>query len=219
MPGEVLRRGVHDEVDALRERRLQQGSGEGVVDGDVRPGLVGGGGDGLDVGDLERGVGRRLEPDQGGVVAGLDDGLGVGDVDELDLDPAAGLEVRQRHDRAAVGVARRDDLRAVADEVEHGRHGRHAGGEAQAAAALERAEGVLERGPGRVGVAAVLEVAAGDVGRGHRDRHVERCVRLVGRSAGGDGDGAGAQRGPGAADGGERVVGHVDQRRRIGSGQ
>ena len=179
--GEVLRRGVHDEVDAVLERALQQGSGEGVVDDDVGAGLVRGGGDRRDVGDLEGRVGRRLEPDQRGVGAGRDDGVGVGDVDELGLQPAAGLEVGELHDRAGVGVPGDDDRAVGADEVEHRRHRRQAGGEGQAAAALQRAEGVLERGPGRVAVAAVLHVAAGDVGRGHRDRRVERGVgRAVG---------------------------------------
>ena len=68
-PGEVLGRRVHDDVGAEGRAALAQGSGEGVVDDDVRAGLVGGGGDRRDVGDLERRVGRRLEPDQGGVVA------------------------------------------------------------------------------------------------------------------------------------------------------
>ena len=55
-------------------------------------------------------------------------------------------------------------------------------------------ERVLERGPRRVAVAAVLHLAAGDVGRGGGERGVERLVGLVGRASGGHHDGAGGQR-------------------------
>ena len=206
--GEVLRRGVHDEVDAVLEGALEQGSGEGVVHHDVGAGLVGGSGDRRDVRDLERRVGGRLEPHERGVGAGGDHGLGVGDVDELGAQPPARLEVAELHDRAGVGVPRHDDLAVRADEVEHGRHRREAGGEGQAAATLERAERVLEGGPGRVAVAAVLHLAARDVGRGHGDRGVEGCVgRLLG-APGRHGDGAGPVL---------RVVSHGSKRRWIGS--
>ena len=66
VPTEVLRRGVHDDVRAQRERRLQVGRGEGVVDDqrgscsrDVR--------ERRDVGDAEQRVGRRLAPEDLGV--------------------------------------------------------------------------------------------------------------------------------------------------------
>ena len=71
--------------------RWQQRRGERVVDDDVRPRRVcAARAQRLDVGDLERRVGRRLQPDQGGVRAGRDDRGGVGDVDQStsELQPA-----------------------------------------------------------------------------------------------------------------------------------
>ena len=100
---------------------------------------------------------------------------------------------RERGEGAVVGVPRGDDLVAERDQVEHGGDRGHARGVGQAAAALERAERVLEGGPGRVAVAAVLEVPAGDVRRGHGDRRVQRLVRLVRRTAGVHGGGRGSQ--------------------------
>ena len=88
---------------------------------------------------LEGRVGRRLEPDEGGVVARCDQRLGIGDVDEPGLEPAAGLEVGELHDGAVVGVPGRDHGRALPDQVEQRRgHGEPAG-EGQRAAALEGA--------------------------------------------------------------------------------
>ena len=173
---------------------LAQGSGEGVVDDDVRADVVRGRRDRLDVGDLQGRVRRGLEPDQRRVVAGLHDRVGVGDVDQPGGEPAARLEVGQLHDGAVVRVPRCDHGRALADQVEHRGDGRQAGGERQAAATLERAERLLERGPGRVAVAAVLQVAGRDVRRGHRDRCVQRGVRDVLRTAGRDGGGGGGPR-------------------------
>ena len=113
--------------------------------------------------------------------------LGVGDVDEHRLDPLAQLEVTELHDRAEVGVPRRDHLLPVADEVEDRRHRCQPAREGQAASALEPTERLLERGPRRVAVAAVLEVPSGDVRRGHRDRRVQRLVGLVRRATEVDG--------------------------------
>ena len=107
------------------------------------------------------------------------DGLGVGDVDELGLHAPTQLQVGELHHRAGVGVPGRDHLLAVADEVEDRRHGGQTAAERQAASALEAAERLLERGPRRVGVAAVLEIAPGGVRRGQHDRLVERLVGLV----------------------------------------
>ncbi len=196
MPGEVLGRRVDDQVGAHGERPLPERGGEGVVDHDVGAGVVGRRRDGLDVGDLEGRVGGRLEPHQGGVVTGLHDRVRVGDVDQPGRRPAAGLEVGQLHDGAVVGVPRCDHDRALPDQVEHGRDARQSRGEGQAPAALERAQRLLERRPGGVAVAAVLQLAGRDVRRRHRDRHVQRRIRSVLGPPGGDGGGGG---GPGTA--------------------
>ena len=105
---------------------------------------------------------------------------------------------------AVVGVPRRHDGRAQPDEVEQRRDRREAGGEGQRAAALERAQRLLERRPGRVGVAAVLTVATGDVRRRERHRVVQRLVGLVGRAGRRDRDRGGSQRRRGVG----RGVGH-----------
>ena len=140
----------------------------------------------------------RLQPHQRGVVAGLHDGVGVGDVDQQRADAAARLQVGQLHDAAVVGVPRRDHGAALTDQVEDGRDRGEPGGERQAPPALEVAERLLERRPGRVAVAAVLRVAPGDVRRGHRQRHVQRVVRVVRGTPGRDRDGGGTvgRRGP-----------------------
>ena len=61
-------------------------------------------------------------------------------------------------------------------------------------AALEGAEGGLEHLPRRVAVAAVPDLAAGVVGRGHHERRVQRPVGLPGRAARRDGDRGGESR-------------------------
>ena len=106
------------------------------------------------------------------------DRRGVGDVDGAQLRPA-------RVDRARASwlsvpeyaLSGADDGGALRQQRQHRRHGRQAGREGQRPAALEVADRLLERGPGRVAVAAVLDLAAGDVRGGERDRLAERRVR------------------------------------------
>ena len=99
------------------------------------------------------------------------------------LDPAARLEVAELPDAAEVRVPRRDHQGVLADEVQHRGDGSEPRGEGQRAPALQGAERLLERRPRRVRVPPVLEVAARDVRRRHRDRRVQRLVRR--RAAGG----------------------------------
>jgi hypothetical protein len=66
VPGEVLRDRVHDHVGAEVQRPLHQGRRERVVDHGQRAGLACGGAQGREVGHLEHGVGRGLEPQQPG---------------------------------------------------------------------------------------------------------------------------------------------------------
>ena len=65
VPGQVLGGAVHDDVGPEVQRLLAQGGGEGGVHDDERTGLVGGRRDRRDVHDLQRRVGRGLQPDQG----------------------------------------------------------------------------------------------------------------------------------------------------------
>ena len=184
---------MHDQVGAELERSLQHRGRERVVDRDVRTLVVGGRDDRGQVGDLERRVGRRLHPHQRRVLAGLHHRVGVLDVHPHGRHPAAHLQVVELAEAALVRVPRHHHLLAERDQVEHGGDRCEPARERQAAPALEGAERVLERAPGGVAVAAVLEVAAGDVRRGHRDRGVERLVRLVRRTAGRHREGLGMQ--------------------------
>ena len=177
--GEELGHRVQHDVGAELERPLDEGSGEGVVDDDRGAGLVAGRDEALDVGDLEGGVGRRLDPEEGRVVEGADDRGGVGDVDEQAV-TAASLEVAELADAAEVRVPRRHHQCVLADQVQHRGDGCETGREGQRATTLQGAERLLERRPRRVRVPSVLEVATRDVRRRHRDRRVQRLVHSCG---------------------------------------
>ena len=112
--GEVLRRRVHDQVDVELQRRLQQGSGEGVVDDDVGAGLVRG----------RRGSSRCPRPPGPGwsatparpgprpSQAATTASVSVMSTSSV-AQPAAGLEVGQLQHGAVVGVPGRDHLGAA----------------------------------------------------------------------------------------------------------
>ena len=162
-----LRGAVEDDVGAELERPLAQRRRERVVDDDERAARVGDLGGGADVGDTEQGVRRRLQPQQRRPVAPGRDRVEVGDVDELGAQPAG------------------DDPGIRRQRLQERRGGRHARGEREARAALERPEGLLERGPGRVALAGVDALASGPVDRAEADRAVHRATRFIG-SPGGD---------------------------------
>ena len=174
---EVLRRRVHDDVDAVLEGSLQQRGGEGVVDDDERPRLVRRGRQTGDVGDLEQRVGRRLEPQQVGARQGGPDGGIVRDVDPAHGEPASLGGLGEGDDDAVVGRGRRDDGPALGHEGERRVHGRHAGGVEEGPAPFEVTHGQLEGGPRRVVDAGVVDRSVLDVGGGEGDRSVERRAR------------------------------------------
>ena len=96
---------------------------------------------------------------------------------------AAGGALPQLLGDAEVRRALRDDARAERQLVEDRVAGREPGGERDAAAALERAERLLECGPARVAVAAVDGVAAVVVRRRRNDRRVQRRAAAPDRDA------------------------------------
>ena len=103
----VLGGRVHHDVGAERDRLLQVGRGEGVVDDEQRTRLVGDGRDRLDVGDAEQRVGGRLDPDHPGL--GPDGGahrLDVGDGGDRVLHPPRPGDLVEQPVGASVGVAR-----------------------------------------------------------------------------------------------------------------
>ena len=91
------------------EGLLQQGRREGVVDGDERAVPVRGRSERGDVGDLERRVRGRLEPEHRGALARRRHGAGVGDVDVLHGDAAGRRAVVELQHGARVRVPRRHD--------------------------------------------------------------------------------------------------------------
>ncbi len=157
---EPLGERVDDDVGAVGERAGEGGGGEGGVDDQRQAVGAGDVGDGLEVGDLERGVGHRLAEQGAGV--GVDRGgeAGwVGGVDEADADAERGQDVVELGVGAAVEVAGGDDVVAGAGEVDDGVEDRGgAGGVGQAGGlggALQQADALLEHLGGGVHQAGV----------------------------------------------------------------
>ena len=130
-----------------------------------------------------------------------------------DLPPADGRAVGQQRPHAGIGVSGHHHLRAGRHQVENRRRRGHPGPERDSGAALQRADGGLERLPTRR--AAVPRILGDrsfggpgpEVG-GQHQRHVHRLARFGRRSAGSDRDGVGAQL-PGRA-------GRISHRRSVG---
>ena len=201
---DVLGRRVDDDVGAERQRLLEVGRGEGVVDDEQRARVVGDGGERLDVGDVEHRVGRRLDPHQLRLARA---DRGADRVDVGDRRRAVRRAPTPSRPCRRAGRCRRRRRRGcttwspgVHSAPDEGVLGGQAGGEREAALpVLDRRQRALERGAGRVGGAAVLVAAAQPahavllVGRRREDRRDHRAggrVRLVARM-----DGAGLEAG------------------------
>ena len=108
---EVLGRRMHDEVGAELQRALVDRRRERVVDGDERAALARH--DAGDVDDVQRRVGRRLDPDQARLLAHRPlEGVEVRLVDQVIADPEARQDLVDEPVRAAVEVLRQDDVGA-----------------------------------------------------------------------------------------------------------
>src|SRR5829696_6511897 len=179
MAVEVFRRRMHDEVEAVFERTLNVGAGEGVVGGEPPSRRLRDAGDRLEVAELEQRIGRRLDPDE------LRLGpqrrphrIEIREVDIGDGEPGrAAPHALEQPPRAAVEVVGGDDVRAVVERIEQRRGRGEPGAEGEAGlAALEVGDAALEGHAGRVLRARIL-VALVDarallrVGRGGVDRH------------------------------------------------
>jgi N12 class adenine-specific DNA methylase len=177
--GQVLRDRVDDDVGAEVERRLQQRSGERVVDGHKDPPLLGGGDQRRDVGDLEHRVRRRFDPQQPGGGPGFAstggrsvrtgtrrrggrpllrcrvesgrDGCGVGDVDGDEFESLSLGDLRGRGQRPLVAVGGDDERAAGGHRTDHRRDRRQPRAEDQARklCVLELGQRLLEMTPGR----------------------------------------------------------------------
>ncbi len=103
VPAEVLRSAVNDQIDAVLERPLIDGSSEGVVHARRDPPLTGEGGDSGEIRDRQRRVGGRLHVNEPRVGSHcfLERGE-LGLFDERRLDAVTGQPALQRLHRAHV---------------------------------------------------------------------------------------------------------------------
>ena len=153
---------------------------------------------GRQVRDLDRRVGRGLQPDQVRTLGRREHGGGVADGHPtyghaVGLDPLVDgggdpeVAVGRQHDRAAPG-----------QQLQGGVRGGHPRGEGERLATLQRADRRLQRGPGGVAVPAVphgaARVGGADVGRREHDRRIEGGIDDPGRSTCCDGEGVGMHR-------------------------
>ena len=171
--GHVLGERVHHDVGAQIERRLQVGRTERVIDGQQRPGLLGHGGGGPDVDDVEQRVSRCLNPDELGLRADFfAHRAHVAHRHEVKLDAVGRENFGEEAVGAAVEVVGADDLVAGLEQLYQAVDGGHAGGEGQAVLPVfQRRHRVLQLGAGgvvgaRVLVAFVVAGAALHIGRG-----------------------------------------------------
>ena len=140
------------------ERPLQQRRGEHVVDHDQRFRLLGDVCNGLDIHQLEHGIGRRLEEESARVGPDrLLPGLEIAPVDQRGLDAVARQQILDDVAAAAEQGAGRDDVIAGLQMAKQRRgDGGHAARRAaRGVGAFQRAHARLEHGHGGVGVAAI----------------------------------------------------------------
>ncbi|CAM5665895.1 hypothetical protein SSPIM334S_07589 [Streptomyces spiroverticillatus] len=163
VPAHVLGGRVHDDVRAQRDRLLEVGAGEGVVDDELRARRVRDLRDGGDVRDPEQRVGGRLDPHD--LRTGRERGPDrrrVGGVGDRPLHAPARDDLGEEPEGAAVRVVRDDDVVAGRQErTQQAVLGSQPRSEGEPApAALQGGEVLLQGGAGRVGAAAVLVTAA-----------------------------------------------------------
>lgn len=168
--GEVLCARLVDDVGAEVERVAEHGGEHGVVDDDegLGVGVVGAGGDGGNVDNLDERVGRGLEQDHGRLGGdAVGDGGDLCGVDVVDDDARVGGEVGQQAVGAAVEVVAGDDLVAGAEDAGDDVEGAHARGDGEGAAgAHDLGEVALEMGARGVAGAGVVVLLLAAGGRG-----------------------------------------------------
>ena len=192
MPVEILGGRVHHQVEAVFERVLHVGTGEGVVGRGQKPAPPRDHGDTFEIDQLEQRIGRRLDPDQPGIRADRRlDRIRIGQVQAGGFEPhRAVAHPLEQAPRAAIEIVDRDDVRAVVETFQRGRDRREPRRECKRlGAAFEVGDAAFERHPGRVlragiFVALVHAGARLHVGRGGVDRHHHRAGGRIGRLPG-----------------------------------
>ena len=146
---EVLGRRVDDEVGSERERLLQVGRGEGVVDDEEGADGVRSVGGAADVDDVQERVRRRLDPDEPHLLVEMRRqvlvelvGRDVGEAVSLRL-----VDLRGHPVDAPVDVGDQDDPLARVDEMEQRRRRPEARGERDAVRRLPRGSRAPSRAP------------------------------------------------------------------------
>ena len=162
--GDELGGGVQDDVGPEVKRTLAQRCRERRVDHGDRAALPGSGRDRRDVSDDDERVGDRLHPDHVGAVGGRQDGAGVVGRDHADVEAAVRSQAVEDVPDAEVGHGGQHHGAARRHEGRDRGRGRQARGERHGPAAIQCSERRLERAPGGVAVAAVLESRVVDVG-------------------------------------------------------
>ena len=214
---DVLRGGVDDHVGAERERLLEDGRREDVVEDDDRTGGVGELADPPHVDDVLHGVRRRLEEDD--VRRSRERRLplvGLVTVDVVDDDAPVLEDLLEDDDGRPEESARGDDTRPrLHERGERGEDGGHAGRRRVAGLGpVEQAQALLEhvhRGVAVAGVDEAVDLAlerglglgagAVDVALGEEDR-LRGLLEVRADLPAADGEGRGAQRAARAGRGG-----------------
>ena len=191
-------RGMDDMVGAERDRPLQGGRQEGVVDGDLRSRLFGARGKGADVDDPHHRIAGRFDHDEFGPAA---ERRGqrrlVAEVDERDAEMTFVRAGAEQPLDAAVAIIGGEDEIARLQRRQHEIDRRHPARQRhRAGAALEFGQGVGENVAGWIAGAGIfmrarpLETLEGE-GAGEIDRRRHRAKGAVPRDAIGGGDGLG----------------------------
>ena len=133
MPGDVFGDGVVDDAGAEGEGVLQKRRREGIVHTYRDRMAAGDIADGLDVHDLQGGVGGRFEPDEFCVWGDrFADHLKVGHVDKSSPDAHRSVDADQLAVGAPVEVVAAEDFVTGLEELEYGIHGGEAAAVAEA---------------------------------------------------------------------------------------
>jgi len=185
---DVLGRGLERDVGAERQRALERGARERVVDDRQGPCRLRHADRPRKIGHLEQRVRRALEPDDPRrPCQRLRERAGIGGVDRLGDHPPAREEVPCGHPDAVVGVVGEDHAVSRLQGLEDRRGRSHPRGKGERRfASVELRERLLELGERRAAVAEVLLRADERVRlvarerRGEVDRRGDASGRLVG---------------------------------------
>ncbi len=180
MATDVLRGAVQDEIRAELQRAQQRRRCQRRIDHARRLGSARRRQDEIELGDVERGICERVEPEHVRALELGDHGLCVDGVDLDEIDHPAPGALRQQVPKFDVRRAPnhhpRPDLEAVEDRRRRG----HARAEGDRGAGFELAERLLERLPGRIRAPRVARPVARSEGRSEDGRLIQRVAGATG---------------------------------------